>query len=79
MCDQRDFFDLDERPDERYAALSNAGDPMERLSSVIGFEIFRPEPDAALKRVAPGNRQKNDKPSSGRKNPLFFMVSGYVQ
>ena len=48
MCNQRGFFDLD----ERYAAL---------------------------KRVAPGNRQKNDKPSSGGKSPLFFKVSGYVQ
>ncbi len=46
MCDQRGFFDLD----ERYAALSTAGDPLERLSSVIDFGIFRPEPDAALKR-----------------------------
>ena len=46
MADHRGFFDLD----ERYAALSKAGDPLERLSSVIDFEIFRPELDTALNR-----------------------------
>lgn len=46
MVGQRGFFDLD----ERYAALSKAGDPLERLSSVIDFEIFRPELDAVLNR-----------------------------
>ena len=46
MADQRGFFDLD----ERYAALSKAGDPLERLSAVIDFEIFWPELDAALNR-----------------------------
>ena len=30
-------------PDERYAALSKAGDPLERLAGVIDFELFRPE------------------------------------
>ena len=48
MSDQRGFFDLD----ERYAALSRAGDPLERLSSVIDFEIFRVELKAALKAAA---------------------------
>ncbi len=75
MCDQRGFFDLD----EPYAALSSAGDPLERLSSVIGFEKFRPEPDAALKRRASDNRPRNNKPGSGGKNPPFFKVSEYVQ
>lgn len=42
MC----FFDLD----ERYAALSTAGDPLEKLAGLIGFEIFRPELDAPLQR-----------------------------
>ena len=46
MTDQRGFFDLD----ERYAALSKAGDPLERLTSVIDFEIFRSELDTALNR-----------------------------
>lgn len=46
MSDQRGFFDLD----ERYAALSKAGDPLERLSAVVDFELFRPEFDAALNR-----------------------------
>jgi transposase, IS5 family len=46
MADQRGFFDLD----ERYAALSKAGDPLERLSAVVDFEIFRPELDAVLNR-----------------------------
>lgn len=52
MCDQRGFFDLDERPDERYAAL---------------------------KRGALDNRLRNNKPGSGGKIPLFFMVSENVQ
>jgi transposase len=46
MADQPGFFDVD----ERYAALSSAGDPLERLSAVVDFEIFRPVLDAALKR-----------------------------
>jgi len=46
MADQRGFFDLD----ERYAALSKAGDPLERLLKVVDFEIFREELDAALQR-----------------------------
>jgi len=46
MADQRGFFDLD----ERYAALSKAGDPLERLLRIVDFEIFRAELDAALRR-----------------------------
>ena len=43
---QRGFFDLD----ARYAALSAAGDPLEKLSALIDFEIFRPALDTALQR-----------------------------
>jgi len=46
MADQRGLFDTD----ERYAALSKAGDPLERLLAVLDFEIFRPELDAVLNR-----------------------------
>ena len=46
MAEQRGFFGLD----ERYAALSKAGDPLERLSAVLDFEVFGPELDAALNR-----------------------------
>ncbi|KMW56899.1 Transposase (class II) [Candidatus Rhodobacter oscarellae] len=46
MADQRGFFDLD----ERYAALSKAGDPLERLPSVLEFEIFRIGLEVALNR-----------------------------
>jgi transposase len=46
MAGQPRFFDVD----ERYAALSAAGDPLERLAAVVDFEIFRPVLDAALKR-----------------------------
>jgi hypothetical protein len=38
VSEQRGFFDLD----ERYAALSVAGDPLEKLSALMEFEIFRP-------------------------------------
>src|SRR3546814_8354720 len=43
---QRGLFDLD----ERYAALSAAGDPLEKLGALIDFELFRPDLDAALQR-----------------------------
>jgi IS5 family transposase len=46
MAAQPGFFDVD----ERYAALSAAGDPLERLSAVVDFEIFRPVLNAALAR-----------------------------
>lgn len=43
---QPGFFDVD----KRLATLSAAGDPLERLSSVVDFELFRPVLDAALVR-----------------------------
>ena len=43
---QPGLFDLD----ERYASLSSAGDPLERLAMVVDFELFRPELEAALDR-----------------------------
>jgi hypothetical protein len=36
MASQPGFFDVE----ERYAALSAAGDPLERLSAVVDFEIL---------------------------------------
>lgn len=44
MWEQRGFFDLD----ERYQRLSEAGDPLERLSQLVDFEIFRSDLDRAL-------------------------------
>ena len=44
MMRQAGFFDLD----ERYAALSKSGDPLERLSTAVDFEMFRDELDEAL-------------------------------
>ena len=46
MAGQRGFFDVD----ERYASLSAAGDPLERLLAVVDFELFRGGLDAALDR-----------------------------
>ena len=46
MVGQPGFFDLD----QRHWALSAAGDPLERLLSVVDFELFRGELDAALDR-----------------------------
>ena len=46
MAGQPGFFDLD----ERYAALSRTGDPLERLATVVDFEVFRADLDAALAR-----------------------------
>ena len=55
MAHSPGIFDLD----DRYAALSATGDPLERLSTVLDFEIFRPELDAALKR---SDRAKGGRP-----------------
>ncbi|RMI14600.1 IS5 family transposase [Pseudoroseomonas wenyumeiae] len=55
MAGQPGFFDVD----ERYAALSAAGDPLERLAAVVDFEIFRPVLDAALTR---SDRSRGDRP-----------------
>lgn len=46
MAGQPGLFDLD----RRHAALSAAGDPLERLALVIDFELFRPQLEAALAR-----------------------------
>jgi transposase len=46
MVAQPGFFDVE----ERYAALSAAGDPLECLAAVVDFEIVRPVLDAALAR-----------------------------
>jgi hypothetical protein len=37
MAGQPGFFDLS----DRYEALSAAGDPLERLSAVVDFGVFR--------------------------------------
>jgi len=55
MVGQPGLFDLD----ERYAALSATGDPLERLSAVVDFEMFRADLDAALKRP---DRSKGGRP-----------------
>jgi transposase, IS5 family len=46
MAGQPGLFDVD----ERYASLTAAGDPLERLAVVIDFELFRDELEAALDR-----------------------------
>ena len=50
MTGQPGFFDLS----DRYAALSAAGDPLERLASVVDFEVFRGSLVAAVRRSARG-------------------------
>jgi transposase, IS5 family len=52
MAGQPGFFDLS----DRYAALSAAGDPLERLAPVVDFEIFRGPLVAALRRRFRGKR-----------------------
>ena len=47
MVEQAGFFDAD----ERLRALSAAGDPLERLKTVVDFELFRAELEAALNRA----------------------------
>jgi hypothetical protein len=55
MGSQPGFFDLD----DRYVELSETGDPLERLGSVVDFEVFRPELDRALGR---SDRSKGGRP-----------------
>ena len=43
MAVQPGLFDFD----ERYAALSRTGDPLERLAAVVDFEVFRADLDPA--------------------------------
>lgn len=47
MSDQPGFFDAA----DRLRALSAAGDPLERPKSVVDFELFRRELEAALPRT----------------------------
>jgi hypothetical protein len=46
MVSQPGFFDLD----DRYAALSKAGDPLVRLKEVVNVETFRYRLEKALNR-----------------------------
>jgi transposase, IS5 family len=55
MAGQPGFFDLD----ERYAALSESGDPLERLARVVDFEAFRAELERVLNR---SERRKGGRP-----------------
>jgi IS5 family transposase len=55
MAGQPGFFDQD----ERLGALSSAGDPLERLSAAVDFELFRAELDGALGR---SDRSKGGRP-----------------
>ena len=47
MAGQPGFFDAD----ARLSALSAAGDPLERLRTVVDFELFRPDLEVALDRA----------------------------
>jgi IS5 family transposase len=55
MAGQPGFFD----PGDRYAVLSAAGDPLERLAAVVDFEVFRGPLIAALHR---SSRTKGGRP-----------------
>lgn len=55
MSRQPGFFDLE----ERYAALSAFGDPLDRLSALVDFELFRPQLLRGLRR---SDRGKGGRP-----------------
>jgi IS5 family transposase len=59
---QNSLFDLQ----NRYASLSEAGDPLERLNAVIDWEMFRP----ILERIAPTER----KSAAGRKPTCRILM-----
>jgi hypothetical protein len=58
MRGQAGFWDID----ERYARLSEAGDPLEKLNAVVPWEVFRKPLTKALKRSdgAKGGRPPYD-------------------
>lgn len=55
MAGQPGFFDID----ERYAALSKANDPLERVNAVVDFEVLRKPLMRALQR---SDRRKGGRP-----------------
>jgi IS5 family transposase len=59
MRRQAGFWDID----ERYARLSEAGDPLEKLNAVVAWEVFRKPLTKALKRPdgAKGGRPPYDR------------------
>ena len=70
------LFDLD----ERYAARSKIGDALERLASVVDFEMFRAGPDASLLR---SDRSKGGRPPADERTgfrtgdrPSFMRFPG---
>jgi hypothetical protein len=70
MARQPGFFDLD----ERYRALSAAGDPLERLAAAVDLELFGVELEAALGR---SDRALSALPTSLRGiRPLAGWVGG---
>ncbi len=56
MAEQRGLFYLD----ERYRALSPAGDPLERLAAVVDFVVFRADLETALAR---SDRSRGGRPT----------------
>jgi hypothetical protein len=65
---QPGFFDVD----ERLAALSATGDPLERLSVAVDVELFRPLLDAALAR---SDRSRGGRPKQGRRRDFRYPRS----
>ncbi len=74
MAGQLGFFDLS----DRYEALSVAGDPLERLSGVVDFELFRGPLVAALLRGPRNKGVTTIRPGADVQNPgpasLIFAV-----
>ncbi len=70
MAAQRGLFD----PDERYAALSKAGDPLERLAGGIDFELFRPELPAGVGCDARSFRWQAGRAPADGPGPHMFKV-----
>lgn len=58
MQGQPGFWDID----ERYARLSGAGDPLERLNAVVPWEVFRKPLAKSLKR---SDGVKGGRPAGG--------------
>ena len=67
MSQQSGLFDLQ----DRYGDLSRSGDPLERLTSVVDFELFRPALTTAMPRQ---DRSKGGRPPMDLVMMFKFLV-----
>ena len=71
MAGQTGFFDLD----ERLGQLSSGGDPLERLSAVVDFELFLKSPFYGSRQMARQLRREGLRVGRHRVRRLMRLMS----